>query len=158
MMFSRATVPTNGNGQGVGSSQVMRVNWVGAPLVSTSLSAPGIAPLRPKEESRNRPDEPSTTPPSAPAPSLRASSPRERSRSPYTVYKEIVKPEVVDREADRFLFYDKCLGCHRVGEITGHPAADWRSRIILERQRRNLDLTDGEAERISRYLQEAYDQ
>lgn len=79
---------------------------------------------------------------------------RERSRSPYTVYGEIVKPEVVEREADRFLFYDKCLGCHAPGKLKKPQAADWRERIAIERRRPELDLTDEQAARIVRYLED----
>lgn len=78
---------------------------------------------------------------------------RERSRSPYTVYKEIVKPEMVTMEADRFLFYDKCLACHRVGDIVTSQEQDWRGRINLERLRPGWKLSDREAERIIRYLE-----
>jgi cytochrome bd-type quinol oxidase subunit 1 len=81
---------------------------------------------------------------------------RERSRSPYTVYREIVKPEMVDREADRFLFYDKCLGCHVVRELKMPMATDWRERVMIERQRPELDLTDEQADHILRYLENDY--
>ena len=80
---------------------------------------------------------------------------RERSKSPYTVYKEIVKPEVLAYEADRFLFYDKCLGCHEVGQITGSTQKDWQTRIALERQRPEVKITDEEAARIVHYLEES---
>jgi len=81
---------------------------------------------------------------------------RERSRSPYTVYKEIVKPEVVDAEADRFLFYDKCLGCHQVADISAFRGRDWRAIVASEQERPGVALAAGEAARISRYLQGAY--
>jgi cytochrome bd-type quinol oxidase subunit 1 len=81
---------------------------------------------------------------------------RERSRSPYTVYKEIVKPEVVDLEADRFLFYDKCLGCHRVNDISQFRTDDWPARVAAERLRPGAAISEGEARRISRFLAEAY--
>jgi len=81
---------------------------------------------------------------------------RERSRSPYTVYGEIVKPEVEEREADRFLFYGKCLGCHAPGELKKPRAADWRERVAIERQRPELDLTDEQATRVVRYLEDDY--
>ncbi|MEW6428494.1 MAG: cytochrome ubiquinol oxidase subunit I [Thermodesulfobacteriota bacterium] len=81
---------------------------------------------------------------------------RERSRSPYTVYKEIVKPEVVDREADRFLFYDKCLGCHSVAELTAERTTDWPARVAAERQRHGLDLSDEQAAAIVRHLEDGY--
>lgn len=81
---------------------------------------------------------------------------RERSRSPYTVYQEITKPEMTDREADRFLFYDTCLGCHRVAEIAAYDRGDWPALVAAERKRQGVSLTDRQAERISRYLAEEY--
>jgi hypothetical protein len=69
------------------------------------------------------------------------------------VYGEIVKPEVSPAEADRFLFYDRCLGCHATPADLGAPAAaDWRTRVELERAREGVELTDDEAERLTRYL------
>jgi cytochrome bd-type quinol oxidase subunit 1 len=81
---------------------------------------------------------------------------RERSRSPYTVYKEIVKPEMVAMEENRFLFYDKCLGCHQVREILSREQPDWRARIAIERQRPGVELSGDEAEKIISYLEERY--
>ena len=37
---------------------------------------------------------------------------RERARQPYSVYDQLVKPEVTLMEADRWLTYEKCIGCH----------------------------------------------
>lgn len=81
---------------------------------------------------------------------------RERSKNPYTVYGEIVKPEVIDREADRFLFYHKCFGCHRAADFKDLKQKDWRHVIRRERQRPEVSLTDAEAARIARYLEEKY--
>lgn len=81
---------------------------------------------------------------------------RERSRQPYSVYKQLVKPEVLPREADRFLLYDKCIGCHHrsLSDITRTPGEDWTRRVELERRRPGADISAAEAERISRYLEE----
>lgn len=79
---------------------------------------------------------------------------RERSKSPDTVYGQIVKPEVLDWEADRFLFYERCLGCHATpGEIESSGAKDWGERVATERQRPGVSLTDDEAARLVRYLE-----
>jgi hypothetical protein len=81
---------------------------------------------------------------------------RERSRQPFSVYRQLEKPEVLPREADRFLLYDKCLGCHHrsLGEITRAAGEDWDRRVERERRRPGADISAEEAERISRYLQE----
>jgi len=79
---------------------------------------------------------------------------RERSKSPDTVYGQLVKPEVLDEEADRFLFYDRCLGCHVTPEeIEAYRGGDWAARIASERQRPDVILTDAEAGRLVRYLE-----
>jgi hypothetical protein len=80
---------------------------------------------------------------------------RERSRSPYTVYREIAKPEMVDREADRFLFYDKCLGCHRLAELE-RGGRDWPATMAAERLRAGVELSEPQAARLVRYLGETY--
>lgn len=83
---------------------------------------------------------------------------RERSKSPYTVYMEIVKPEVLDWESDRFLLYEKCVRCHHKSpkDFSRYERRDWDVRVTIERQRPGLELTDEEALRITRYLQEHY--
>ncbi len=83
---------------------------------------------------------------------------RSRARSPFSVYKEIVKPEVTADEADRFLAYEKCLGCHTAEDFETLAAreTDWERRVALERERPGVSLTDEEALRITRYLKERY--
>jgi len=81
---------------------------------------------------------------------------RERSRQPYNVYKQLVKVEVLPREADRFLMYDKCIGCHHrsLNDITRFTVEDWDRRIEIERMRPGANISEEEAERIIRYLKE----
>jgi hypothetical protein len=83
---------------------------------------------------------------------------RERSRSPYTVYLEIVKPEVLPHEADRFLLYQKCVRCHHKTpkDFIRYEKKDWDDRVAIERQRPEAEITDEEAVRIIRYLKEHY--
>jgi len=82
---------------------------------------------------------------------------RERSRSPDTVYGEIVKPELTQLEADRYLVYTKWLaprGQHP-HELDEAAVEDWAAEV--ERARREgLELTDEQAERIIRYLEADY--
>lgn len=78
---------------------------------------------------------------------------RERSKSPDTVYGEIVKPEVLPREADRYLLYQRCLGCHVTpAELARSGPQDWEARVEIERRRPGVALTDEEAARIADYL------
>lgn len=78
---------------------------------------------------------------------------RERSKSPDTVYGEIVKPEVLPREADRYLLYQRCLGCHVTpADFTRSGPQDWEARVEVERRRPGAELTDEEAARIAAYL------
>ncbi len=83
---------------------------------------------------------------------------RERSRSPYTVYKEIVKPEVTQVEADRFLFYERCVLCHHKnpGDFEQYRGGDWGMKVEAERAREGVSLNDGEAGQIINYLKEQY--
>jgi len=83
---------------------------------------------------------------------------RSRGRSPYSVYKQIEKPEVTAREADRFLLYDKCLICHPQGPnvFSRYETRDWEQRVDRERERPGADISDEEAARIVRVLQELY--
>ena len=83
---------------------------------------------------------------------------RERARSPYTVYLEIVKPEVLPYEADRFLLYQKCLQCHHKSpkDFARYEKRDWDVRVGIERQRPGAGIADEEAARIIRYLEEHY--
>ncbi|MFO7460287.1 MAG: cytochrome ubiquinol oxidase subunit I [Desulfatiglandales bacterium] len=81
---------------------------------------------------------------------------RERSRQPYSVYEQLVKPEILPREADRFLLYDKCIGCHHTSlkDLTRFAVEDWDKRVEIEARRPGADISEEEARRISRYLKE----
>ena len=89
---------------------------------------------------------------------------RERSKSPDTVYGEIIKPEVTQAEADRFLVYDTCMRCHDQGglgpspkDFARYPAKDWARRVQAERSRPDApEITDEQAERIIHYLEEHF--
>lgn len=69
---------------------------------------------------------------------------------------EIEKPEVTADEADRFLVYEKCVRCHHLNpqDILGLKNVDWTERLQTEKARPEVELTDEEAGRILRYLQE----
>jgi cytochrome bd-type quinol oxidase subunit 1 len=81
---------------------------------------------------------------------------RERSKSPDTVYGQIVKPELTQMEADRYLVYETCIGCHHrtPKDLDRYDGGDWPKRVAIERSKRKLTITDAETERIIRYLQE----
>jgi len=81
---------------------------------------------------------------------------RERSKNPYAVYLQHEKPEAVPEERDRFLFYRVCIGCHHqnAGDLLKIRGENWRARVERERRRLGVDLTDEEAGRIIRYLEE----
>jgi hypothetical protein len=79
---------------------------------------------------------------------------RERSKSPDTVYGEIVKPELTDSEADRYLLYDKWLKPRNEmpEDLVRKRPESWRNQVEQAR-RDGLELTDDQAERIIRYLE-----
>lgn len=81
---------------------------------------------------------------------------RERSKSPYTVYLQHEKPETKQEERDRFLVYNKCVGCHHINvkDILKLENINWNERVATERRRPGVDLTDEETARIIRYLEE----
>lgn len=81
---------------------------------------------------------------------------REHCKNPYTVYNEIVKPEVKPVESDRFLVYSKCIACHHAtpGALSAYTVTDWKAAVDRERQRPGVELTDAEAKRIIAYLEE----
>ena len=83
---------------------------------------------------------------------------REHSKSPYTVYLEIEKPEATSREQDRFLLYQKCLGCHHKSpkDFARYEPKDWPDRVRIEQARSDAAITDEEAERIIGFLEENY--
>lgn len=80
---------------------------------------------------------------------------REHSKSPDTVYGEIVKPELTDYEADRFLVYDKWLRPREedVSALDRDRPDDWRVRVEQAVRAGEVELTDAEAERIIAYLE-----
>jgi cytochrome bd-type quinol oxidase subunit 1 len=79
---------------------------------------------------------------------------RERSKSPDTVYGEIVKPEQTDQEADRYLVYTKWLEPRNEipADLDRNRPEDWRQEVQKAR-RDGLELTEEEAERIIGYLE-----
>lgn len=83
---------------------------------------------------------------------------RERSRQPFNVYEQLVKVEALPAEKDRVLVYQKCVDCHHASpaEFERYKPGDWAERVEIERNRPGLDLSDEEAERITRYLEEHY--
>ena len=82
---------------------------------------------------------------------------RERSRSPDTVYGEIVKPEVTQAEADRFLTYAKCLQCHHktMKEFERAEVADWPA-VLVDDDHAGMALTEEETAGVLRHLEEQY--
>ena len=80
---------------------------------------------------------------------------RERSKSPDTVYGEIVKPEWTADEADRYLVYEKWLKPRNEmpEDLVRRKPESWRAEVEQAR-RDGLELTDDQAERIVRYLEE----
>lgn len=79
---------------------------------------------------------------------------REHCKNPDTVYGEIVKPELTNREADRYLVYDKWLRPRNEipADLDRNRPDNWRGHVEQAR-RDGLVLTDAEAERIVRYLE-----
>lgn len=80
---------------------------------------------------------------------------REHCKNPDTVYGEIVKPEWTDREADRHLVYEKWLRPRKElpADLDRKQVDDWR-HFVEQTREEGLLLTDDEAERIIRYLEE----
>jgi cytochrome bd-type quinol oxidase subunit 1 len=80
---------------------------------------------------------------------------RERSKSPDTVYGEIQKPEQTSLEADRYLVYTKWLKPRNQypEDLVREKVENWRQEVEQARQV-GVELTDEEAERIIRYLEE----
>ncbi len=82
---------------------------------------------------------------------------RAKSRQPYTVYEQILKPEATEEEIDRFLFTERCVHCHLgARDFKDWRGRDWKSLVQAERKRPGVDLSDDEAQRIIRYLEEQY--
>ncbi|HCM26724.1 MAG TPA: hypothetical protein DIC34_09305 [Treponema sp.] len=81
---------------------------------------------------------------------------RERVRSPQTVYGWLEKPEATDYERNRFLTYEKCIGCHiRSPRDLVLPAGEtWNQRVAAEARRPEVSLSDEEVVRIASYLEE----
>jgi|GEM_PF-614832 len=80
---------------------------------------------------------------------------RERSKSPDTVYGQIVKPEWSQFEADRYLVYTKWLEPRGLypEDLERQAPENWQTQVQQAR-REGLALTDDEAQRIIRYLEE----
>jgi cytochrome bd-type quinol oxidase subunit 1 len=86
---------------------------------------------------------------------------REASKNPETVVGQLAKPEVTPAEADRFLTYKTCLGCHHADEgprlFTRSRGADWAAVLEQERARPGFPpLTDEQARRVAAWLEDAY--
>lgn len=82
---------------------------------------------------------------------------RERSKSPDTVYGQIVKPEITVKEADRYLLYDKLLGDDlSPKDLMRRPQKDWGEFVDQRRRSGQVSLTDEQARRLVKYLQEHY--
>jgi hypothetical protein len=80
---------------------------------------------------------------------------RERSRNPDTVYGQIVKPEWTQREVDRYLVYARWLKPQGLfpEDLDRRAPDNWQQEVQQARQQ-GLELTDEEAQRIIRYLEE----
>ncbi len=87
---------------------------------------------------------------------------RERSKSPDTVYGEIIKPEATQMEKDRYLVYETCVRCHNQDypspkDFERYEKKDWPQKVAQERRRPGAPpISDAQAERIVRFLQEQY--
>lgn len=83
---------------------------------------------------------------------------RSRARQPFNVYEQLVKVEVLPHEADRVLFYKKCIRCHHKSpnEMERYREKDWESRVAVEMRRPGAGINEEEARRIVRYLEEYY--
>ena len=83
---------------------------------------------------------------------------RERARQPYNVYGELVKVEVTPLEADRWLFTEKCVTCHHksITAFERYDIQDWQGMVDQERERPGLVISDEEAARIVKYLEDHY--
>ena len=87
---------------------------------------------------------------------------RERSKSPDTVYGEIIKPEANQMEMDRYLVYATCTRCHGGDEpmpddFKRYAPKDWAARVPLELQRPGAPaLSEPDVQRIVRFLEEHY--
>ncbi|MBN1362193.1 MAG: cytochrome ubiquinol oxidase subunit I [Sedimentisphaerales bacterium] len=81
---------------------------------------------------------------------------REHSKSPDTVYGEIVKPEQTQEEADRYLVYTKWLEPRGLypSRLDEPPPEGWRQAVQTARDEGVVELTDDEAQRIIGFLEE----
>jgi cytochrome bd-type quinol oxidase subunit 1 len=82
---------------------------------------------------------------------------REHSKAPDTVYGEIVKPETTEKEADRYLVYDKWLLAQGMlpADLERQEARNWRQEVEQARVK-GLTLSDEEARRIIEYLEKYF--
>ena len=83
---------------------------------------------------------------------------RERARQPYSVYNQLVKPEVTVLEADRWLAYEKCIGCHLQSpkDFARKKPDSWAELVARERKEHQIAVTDEETVRIVKFLEENY--
>jgi cytochrome bd-type quinol oxidase subunit 1 len=82
---------------------------------------------------------------------------KSNARQPYTVYKEILKPESKPYEEGRFLFNERCVICHAgAWEFEQWRGRNWESLVQSERDRAGADLSDDETRLIIDYLKEKY--
>ena len=83
---------------------------------------------------------------------------RERARQPYNVYGELVKVEVTPFESDRWLFTEKCVTCHHrsITAFDRYDVHDWQSVVDRERERPGANISEEEALRIVKYLEDHY--
>ena len=83
---------------------------------------------------------------------------RERSKSPDTVYGQIVKPEVTAYEADSYLVYTKWLEPQGLypNALDTPPAEGWAQAVEQARNDGAVELTDDEARRIVDFLEEQH--
>ncbi len=81
---------------------------------------------------------------------------REHSKSPDTVYGEIVKPELTPYEADRYLVYTKWLEPQELypSALEAPPVEGWQQAVRQARDEGAVALTDDEAQRIVGFLEE----
>ena len=85
---------------------------------------------------------------------------RSRSRQPYTVYGELKKPEASVYENNRLTFYNECLNCHHLSEVSLQESLSresWRNRWQNEHIRSgHIQLTASAAAAIDAYIEEHY--
>ncbi len=79
---------------------------------------------------------------------------RERARSPYTVYGELVKPEAKPYEKDRYLVYENCTDEYTLPQLRTLDISGWESGRILDTLCADGTYTEEQGERIVKALKE----